>query len=207
MPMPIAPPARSPSSHTSMLCAQPAACRAVSAASSGSVSQRGSRPAAFLGHPAERGVGGRPQVVAADHPAHVPAQVDAAHQDHRPRVRRPPGHPVRVPVADHGDRPVRHQVLVPYWLTVRKCSSGAGIGMTAPVRAEHAGRAQVGAERHRQAAQTRPAKPQAARAVRAAQTRGDLQRLPVRVTHGRPGAHRPRGPAARSGSPSRSGGR
>jgi hypothetical protein len=113
MPMPIAPPASSPSSHTSMLCAQPAACRAVSAASSGSVSQRGSRPAAFLGHPAERGVGGRPQVVAADHPAHVPAQVDAAHQDHRPRVRRPPGHPVRVPVADHGDRPVRHQVLVP----------------------------------------------------------------------------------------------
>jgi hypothetical protein len=39
--------------------------------------------------PAERGAGGRPQVVAADHPAHVPAQVDAAREDHRPPVGRP----------------------------------------------------------------------------------------------------------------------
>ena len=44
MPIPIAPPTRSPSSHTSMLCAQPSACSSVRVRSSVSVSQRGSRP-------------------------------------------------------------------------------------------------------------------------------------------------------------------
>jgi len=45
MPMPIAPPTRSPSSHTSMLWAQPFPCSSRSEPSSSSVSQRGSRPA------------------------------------------------------------------------------------------------------------------------------------------------------------------
>ncbi|HEX3716185.1 MAG TPA: hypothetical protein VHV09_25560 [Trebonia sp.] len=43
-PIPIAPPTSSPSSHTSMLCAQPDRCSSVSEPSSSSVSQRGSRP-------------------------------------------------------------------------------------------------------------------------------------------------------------------
>jgi hypothetical protein len=44
MPIPIAPPIRAPSSHTSMLCAQPSACSSARVRRSVSVSQRGSRP-------------------------------------------------------------------------------------------------------------------------------------------------------------------
>ena len=203
MPIPIAPPIRSPSSQTSMLCAQPSACSSVRVRASVSVSQRGSRPARHSS--AEPGVGGRPHLAASQLFPGVAPEVDVADADHRPRVGRPPGHPVRIiaPAADEADRPVRHPLLVPDLVDRAEALIGRGKGEDPPpVRAEYARRAQVGAERD----------------GAVAGPRGQLEGLPVRIAasrHERAGpapdfapAGRARGcPAGRSGIPPRSGAR
>jgi hypothetical protein len=157
------------------------------------------RPAS-LGDPAEIGVGGGGEPVPAQPLAHVAAQVHAVGRDGQPRVWRPPGHQVGVVplVADEGDRARRHLLLEPDLVeAAEELVSGGHRHDAAPVRAEHARRAEVGAECHRRLGGP----------VRGlARPVGELERRPVLVAarrHGPPGAW----PAARPGSRSASAGR
>jgi hypothetical protein len=136
--------------------------------------QRVGQPAGLAALPAALGdlfegrVRGGAEPVPAQRPAHVTAKVHAALPDQRPRVGRPPGRPVGILplVADDGDRAGRHLVLVPDLVEAAEVLVGGRHRHQAPpVGAEHARRAEVGAEGGR----------------RVRRSRRELERVPVRV--------------------------
>ena len=175
MPMPSAPPTRSSSSHTSMLCAQPAVVQLHERAE-----QRVGEPARFtarpasLGDQAERGVRRGDEPVLAQPLPDVPAQVNPVPVDQRPRVGRPPRRPVRVVALAADEAIVPAATWSSYLTSLMRAEELACRGDrddAPPVRAEHARRAQVRAEGHGLDGA----------GAGACQAGGEPERLPVRV--------------------------
>jgi len=116
------------------------------------VQQRTGQPARFAAvaagqhHPVERGVRRRPLLPAPQPFPDVTAEVHAADRNHRPRVRRPPGHLIGIAVTEQWNPQLLVAELVEVALELvggREREQAPGVG------AQHAGRAQVRAERGR----------------------------------------------------------
>ena len=126
----------------------------------------------------------------------VAPEVKVISGDDEAGIGRPPRRPVRIAALAAHDRdgPRGDPLLVPDLVQGAEVLTGGGHrDDAAPVRAQHAGRAQVRAHRHRSVAGT-------------GGIRGDreLERLPVRVAasrHRLPGVPAAAGPAARAGIP------